>query len=260
MKKSIVQQIVHVSGTEVLTEGISLIRFRSKEISSVAEPGQFVNIRTADLCMPLLRRPFSISRIDGDQVELLFAVIGMGTKILASKSIGDELDVLGPLGQSFHMDGDFSEAIIVAGGLGVAPFPFLTMKLREREKTIISLIGARTREFILTQHLDNVQTATDDGSIGFHGNVVQLLKQVLSENNFRHPKVFTCGPSRMMQALAEYANSIELECEVSLEGEMACGIGICQGCPVERVDGKKKYSLVCTEGPTFSSKEIIIRS
>jgi dihydroorotate dehydrogenase electron transfer subunit len=259
MKKPIVQQIVRITGTEVITEGISLIRFSSKEISSAAAPGQFVNIRTADRCMPLLRRPFSISRIDGDQIELLYAVIGMGTKILASKSIGDELDVLGPLGQSFHMEGDYSEAIIIAGGLGAAPFPFITEKLQEQGKQILTLVGARTGNFILTRHLKNVLVATDDGSIGFRGNVVELLDNVRSGRSFQRPKLFACGPSKMLQVLADYANKNGLECEVSLEGEMACGIGICQGCPVERTDGNKKYSLVCTEGPTFNSKDIIIR-
>jgi dihydroorotate dehydrogenase electron transfer subunit len=104
-----------------------------------------------------------------------------------------------------------------------------------------------------------VHTSTDDGSRGFHGTVVDALKHYLSENKPVKPKIFGCGPTRMLKALAELADSAGIDCELSLEGDMACGMGICQGCPVERTDGKKKYSLVCVEGPTFNSHDIVLR-
>jgi dihydroorotate dehydrogenase electron transfer subunit len=91
-----------------------------------------------------------------------------------------------------------------------------------------------------------------------HGTVVDNLKRYLSENKPEHPKIFACGPTRMLKATAELADASGIECELSLEGDMACGMGICQGCPVERADGKKKYSLVCVDGPIFNSHDVIL--
>jgi dihydroorotate dehydrogenase electron transfer subunit len=218
-----------------------------------------VNVRTTDGFFPLLRRPFSISRVEGDNIELLFSIVGEGTRLLASKRPGDQLDVLGPLGNPFNVVGNYETALIVAGGLGVAPFPFLTDRLQREEKHIVSFVGARTAYQLYTKHLKNVHVATDDGSSGFQGTVVTLMERFLDGHDVSKPKIFACGPTPMMKALAVVAIRRGIECELSLEGEMACGIGICQGCPVERANGEnKKYALVCTEGPAFNSKEILL--
>ncbi|MCX6135171.1 MAG: dihydroorotate dehydrogenase electron transfer subunit [Ignavibacteriales bacterium] len=258
-RTAIIQSSVEVVSRKEVAESIYRLAMRSPEIVRRSAPGQFVNIRCGEGCLPLLRRPFSISRVDGDLVELMFNVIGHGTKMLSLKQPGDVLDVLGPLGTPFGTSGDFAKAILVGGGLGVAPFPFLTDFLLKEKKEIVTLIGARTRSQVTEHHLRNIRVATDDGSMGLKGNVVDLLKAELRGVVGTNVKVFGCGPTAMLKALSAYASSMGIECELSLEGDMACGMGICQGCPVERTDGKKKYALVCTDGPTFKSKDVILR-
>jgi dihydroorotate dehydrogenase electron transfer subunit len=248
-----------VSFQDEVASGIVVVRFQSHEIASSAVPGQFVNVRCGEGCLPLLRRPMSISRIIGDEVEILFTVVGQGTRMLAAKRAGDVLDVLGPLGAPFGYKGSYSTALMVAGGVGVAPFPFLSTLLVGEGKKIVTFLGARTASVLTPQNLQNVQLATDDGTQGFHGTVVGLLESYLHRHEVLKPKIFGCGPTAMLKALSQVAEKTGFDCELSLEGDMACGIGLCQGCPVERRGGKKKYALVCTEGPTFNSKDIMLR-
>jgi dihydroorotate dehydrogenase electron transfer subunit len=255
----LIQSIVSVVDREEIVQGIFVVSFRSPEISRVSAPGQFVNLRCGDGCLPLLRRPFSISRIENECVELMFNIIGQGTRMLASKRIGETIDVLGPLGIPFKTKGEYQTAILVGGGLGVAPFPFLTERLLREGKKVRTFLGARTGRLITERHLTNLSVATDDGSKGLRGTVVELLKTYLDGNPVSQAKIFGCGPTNMLKALSSLADSKKLQCELSLEGDMACGMGICQGCPVERNGGKKKYALVCVEGPTFDSKDIILR-
>lgn len=247
---------VPVIAREEIAEGIFCLSFASEEIGKNIKPGQFVNIRIGEGLQPLLRRPFSISRSDGPVLEIIFNVVGAGTRILAGKKKDDILDILGPLGIPFGVDGEYETALIVAGGLGVAPFPFLTELLRAHSRRIETFLGARNAGQIAERFLENVHVATDDGSRGFHGTVVDLLDHYLREHPPERPKIFACGPTPMLRALTEYAIRTNIECELSLEGEMACGIGICQGCPVERVRGPKRYALVCTEGPTFNCRDV----
>jgi dihydroorotate dehydrogenase electron transfer subunit len=234
-----------------------LMRFVSPEIAASAKPGQFVNVLAAGAGeTPLLRRPFSISRIDDDIIELLFNVVGTGTSLLSRKQSGDTIDVIGPLGRNFGTDADYDTAIIAAGGIGTAPFPFLTEDLKKRNKKIVTFAGFRNSEQIYTEHLENIHLATDDGSKGFHGTIVQMLGSFLDKTNFSRSKIFACGPTAMLRAMAELADKKGISCEVSLEEHMACGIGICQGCPVERKNDSDKYALVCKDGPIFLTTEI----
>lgn len=252
-----IQQFVRIDSNREIAEGLFLLRFDSEDISARALPGQFVNIRAVQGWSPLLfRRPFSISRIVGTSVELLFNTVGSGTRVLASIGAGDELDVLGPLGVPFRFEDGYKTAVIVAGGLGVAPFPFLTDTFERRNIPLLTFVGSRSNFSVDTLHLRNVQHATDDGSRGFHGNVVQCLADYLRLHEIAAPKVFGCGPTKMLAALSQFCRAQRLRCELSLEGDMACGIGICQGCPVERTKAGKKYALVCTDGPTFDCEDI----
>jgi dihydroorotate dehydrogenase electron transfer subunit len=255
----IIESAAQVVAKREVAEGIFRLVLRTSEIALRSAPGQFVNIRCGESCLPLLRRPFSISRVEEDSIELLFNVIGHGTRMMSSKQAGDTLDVLGPLGTPFGITGNYQKAILVGGGLGIAPFPFLTDALLTAEKEIITLVGARTARQITEQHLKNVRVATDDGSKGMKGTVLDLLKTVIGGVKPNTVKVFGCGPTPMLKALSALVSAAGIDCELSLEGDMACGMGICQGCPVERTDGKKKYALVCTDGPTFNIKDIILR-
>jgi dihydroorotate dehydrogenase electron transfer subunit len=255
----ILQSSCPVDRVREVGDGIFVLSFQSPVIAHSILPGQFVNIKPDEATDPLLRRPFSVYRTDGDAVEIIFQVVGKGTAVLRSKQKGDPLDVLGPLGMPYRYDlAEFETAIVVGGGLGVAPLPVLTEALKQSGKKIITLLGARTAGQLVVAHLDNLHTATDDGTSGFHGTVVDLLTGVLHQREFRNPKIFACGPTPMLRALAALAEREEIGCEVSMEGPMACGFGICQGCPVETVSGERKYLLMCKDGPTFDARTIRI--
>ena len=240
-------------------EGIHLLSFTSPAISSSLRPGQFVNIRVEGGCDPLLRRPFSAYRIAGDTVEIIFQVVGRGTEALRRKKKGDVVDVLGPLGIPFRTEADgFRTAVLIAGGLGVAPLPILTDALRSRGIPIRTFLGARTAAHLVTTYLEALRTATDDGSAGFHGTVVDMAAGVLRTAPPPGPKIFACGPTPMLRAVASLARTLGIPCEVSLEGPMGCGIGICQGCPVERAGEERAYALMCKEGPVFDISTITL--
>jgi dihydroorotate dehydrogenase electron transfer subunit len=252
-----IQRLCPVQSCQEVAAKTFLLRFHSSEIAALAQPGQFVNILSGDLGEgPLLRRPFSISRVDGDIIELIFHVVGIGTNLLSRKKPGDGIDSIGPLGQPFHSNAEFETALLVAGGIGVAPFPFLTDDLLKRGKRVETFVGYRTSGQVYTEHLHHVHVATDDGSNGFQGNVVQLLETSLCQNKFTKAKLFACGPTVMMKALTELARRMNICCELSLEGQMACGFGICQGCAVQRTENNETYALVCKDGPTFLSSEV----
>ena len=236
---------------------IYLLKVFSPELASIIKPGKFLNIRVTNRTAPLLRRPFSVCDVVGDHLYLMFNITGEGTSMLAHKPIGSDLDILGPLGNGFNLEGNYSTAVIVAGGLGAAPFPFLTRILNGKKK-VLSFIGGRSRHDVITYNLKNVKIASDDGSVGFKGNVVQLL-----ENNFEllqndKIKIFACGPNAMLRVLKEFCLKNDFDCEVSTECAMACGFGICQGCPIESTVQSEKYLLVCKDGPVFNIKDVVI--
>lgn len=240
-----------------LDNNIHLLKIYSPEIASSITPGQFLNIKVSNSYYPLLRRPFSVCDVEGDYIYIMFNIYGEGTKILANKAPGDLVDILGPLGVGFNLDDDYDTAIIAAGGLGAAPFPYLTRKLKGKKK-IFSYIGGRTYKDVVTFGMNNISIATDDGSLGYKGNVVELMKENLQSFLNEKVKVFGCGPNAMLRTLKKFVEENNIKCEVSTECAMACGFGICQGCPVEAVNRPERYYLVCKEGPVFNVKDITI--
>jgi len=254
-----IQALCLVQGVHQVAENIFVLRFVSSTISRTSRAGQFVNIRTGDGYEPLLRRPFSVYRTEGDDVEIIFNVVGRGTAALSRKHTGDRIDVLGPLGVPFTLDADdFATAVLIGGGLGVAPLPIATSALRTLGKPILTLLGSRSSTQLVESHLENLRVATDDGTRGYEGNVVALAAKILSDSTYKKPKLFACGPIPMLRSVADLARRRDLPCEVSLEGAMGCGFGICQGCPVELIDSDKKYALMCKDGPAFDIRRIRI--
>lgn len=246
-----------VISVDTVGDNIYEMTFRSEVLASSARAGQFVNIKVNETAFPLLRRPFSIYKIENDFVKIIFNVIGVGTSILASKRKGDVIDVLGVLGKSYDCDEDFETAILVGGGLGVAPLPMLTDALKGK-KTIATFLGARTKGQLVETYLEHVHHATEDGSKGFKGTVIELLRKEFHLQKFNKPKMFACGPNGMLQSLSAFAKEMNIPCEVSLESTMACGIGLCQGCPIKLANDQKTYALICKEGPVFNASNIVI--
>ena len=238
-------------------ENIFIQKIHSPEIAQKVKPGQFLNIRVSQTTFPLLRRPFSVCDVEGENIYLMFNILGEGTKILARKINGETVDILGPLGNGFNLDDKYDLAIIVAGGLGAAPFPFVTRSIKNK-KNILTFVGGRTEQDVITYGLENCVLSSDDGSIGFKGNVVQSLEQNLDKINITTSKVFACGPTAMLRALKDFCIKHNLDCEVSTECAMACGFGICQGCPIESTEQSDKYLLVCKDGPVFNVRDVLI--
>jgi dihydroorotate dehydrogenase electron transfer subunit len=253
----ILQEICSVQQVRRVADNIFVLSFHAPSIVGKILAGQFLNIRVEDATDPLLRRPFSAYRREGENLEIVFNVVGKGTALLSTKRAGELIDVLGPLGVPFGLStADYETALLVGGGLGVAPLPIATEELREAGKPILTFLGARNAGQLVPHHLEDPQIATDDGSAGFRGNVVELLSSILSHQPVSRPKIFACGPTAMLRALAEFALKHGIPCEVSLEGPMGCGIGICQGCPVELAGEEKKYALMCKDGPVFDVRKI----
>ncbi len=226
-------------------------------IAKTAKPGQFVQVRCSDELDPLLRRPFSIHRVK--DLEILYEVIGKGTEVLSGRKPGEHIDVLGPLGNGFTLTKD--KTIIVAGGIGVAPLVFLAERLAKKP---IVLIGAKTKNLILCEKDfkdlgTEVHVATDDGSQGHKGFVPELLG---TRDKRQGTRVYACGPNAMLKSVADICKKRKLECEVSLEETMACGIGACLGCAViikgqGTRDKGQGCKLACKDGPVFDAKDLV---
>ncbi len=237
-----------------LNRNIFKLTLELPKISRLSKPGQFCQLKVNDNLIPLLRRPFSIHDVEGNFLSFLIEIKSTGTKILSRKKVGDVIDVLGPLGKGFNIEGNFDMAVIVAGGIGVAPFRFLTKQL-EGWKKVKTLLGVRNVGQLVSEGLKNVLPASDDGSIGFDGNVVQLLEREVRKGNNDKVKIFACGPTPMFKALKRVTEKYGLDCEVSVESNMACGTGLCQGCAVKSAKSEE-YFLVCKDGPVFNINDL----
>jgi len=239
------------------------LTLKAPEIASSARPGQFVMVRTTPGYDPLLRRPLSIHQtIGNEQLQLLYKVVGKGTQILSALAPGQKLNLIGPLGHGFDLAG--KQAIcLVGGGMGIAPLYFLAKEILRTTSPpkCIVLLGARTaaelgplpRDF-MDIGVTETHLATDDGSLGHHGFVAELLQQRLDP--IQRWTVCTCGPQPMMKAVVGQCRKQGWECQVSLETMMACGISACLGCAIPRADLSGPYLHVCKDGPVFKAEEV----
>jgi len=230
------------------------------EIAREAYPGQFLHIRIEDKNDPLLRRPFSIHRIEDERIEILYKVVGEGTQILSQKRPSQKIDLLGPLGRGFKIDSGVERVVLVAGGVGGAPLYFLVSRLIAAQVPKLSVfIGAENKERLLYEEKFRdlgveVQIATEDGSKGFKGLISDLFASSIStESHTSSTVVCACGPSPMLREIASISKGHGITCYVSLEQRMGCGIGACLGCVIR---GEKGYVRVCKDGPVFDAQDI----
>ncbi|HOK08286.1 MAG TPA: dihydroorotate dehydrogenase electron transfer subunit [Candidatus Hydrogenedens sp.] len=235
---------------------------QNKDIPIHALPGQFVMLEVSTGYYPFLRRPMSIERIFHDGISILYKVCGEGTKILSTLSAGEKINVQGPLGNSFPLPEDNKRSLIVAGGIGVAPFPALVEKILNIKGIAPEVILAgKTFNHLLCekdfrQMGCKIHLVTEDGSAGYNGMATDFLKSLdLPENIL----IYTCGPLPMIKNVHEICNKNGWLCYASLEAEMACGEGVCLGCVLPaRIEVEKEMMVrVCKEGPIFDTRIIL---
>lgn len=267
MKTTIQAKNIHcrVRTIEIVAPQTYLLSFLSPFLAHAAMPGQFLHVRISEKVV--LRRPFSIHKIEGNEIFILFKAVGRGTQLLAQYRSGDAIDIIGPLGNGFcRKDIDtYSHIFLVAGGMGVAPLVFLSSAIAREvmSKRVVkkTFLGAKTKKDLLsrtnfTKNSCKVIVATEDGSFGFRGTVLDALKKELEKlkKTDARVKVYTCGPAVMIKACARILKKYPFcECEVSFEQFMGCGTGICLGCVIATSQG---YKRVCKDGPVFDIKKV----
>lgn len=260
-----------VTGTVVCNKEIAKdiwkMTIDASHVASSAKPGQFVNVYMKDRSM-LLPRPISICDTEGTQLTLVYKIVGKGTAEMSGYEAGDSIRMSDSLGNGFHPDHELAENIIlVGGGVGVPPLVKLAKALREengkakRAIMITAVIGFQEEPFLtdeLTAVCDRVYLATDNGAYGFHGNVVELIKQEGIQGDY----YYSCGPKPMLKSLAQYCAKLNIPVQVSLEERMGCGYGACVGCTCktkghEGSSPEIKLKKVCKDGPVFLGSEVI---
>jgi len=259
-----------VSNTH-LSHDYSVLGLAAPEIASLAEPGQFVMIKPTAGVDPLLRRPFSIFEILRDSVgtptgiSVLNKRIGAGTSLLYDATAGSHMGCLGPLGRPFEPVTPPAEAWMVAGGVGLAPFVTLGEALRLTATKARLFYGARTAadlthvDLFERLHVEPV-LATEDGSRGTRGFVTGPLEVALSTTpRSTDVRLYACGPTPMMRAVAKLAATYGRRCDVSLEQVMGCGLGGCYSCVVltQTPSGSPHFVRSCLDGPVFDATRIL---
>jgi len=244
----------------LLTDAIYSITVKNRNLAFGSFPGQFLHIKCGEA--RLLRRPISICNVMEDHVNFVFEVKGEGTKWLSKRLPGDQLDILGPLGKGYEMvNGKF---IVAGGGVGTPPLlyavNYAANKTENRNATAI--LGFRSSDRIILKDefesvCKKVYITTDDGSAGIHGAVTKPLEDLLKTGEYE--TVMSCGQILMQKAVAEVCKKYDVNCQVSLEERMGCGVGACLvcACAVKDKEGNEQMNRACADGPVFNSKNVI---
>lgn len=278
-----------ITGAKVIRQervapGCCRLYLEAPQVALAARPGQFLHVRCGETLDPLLRRPVSIHSVDREngEVSLLYRVVGKGTAMLSEKREGDLVSLLGPLGHGFSTPQSSERISVVAGGLGIAPLYFLLRELSSLKFNAVVFLGSSTNEQLLcVEEIKGLGhklfMATDDGSAGFHGTVVELFDLYTSipadgcgskgkdagkakpGKDLPFDRVYGCGPAGMLKELCEVIRQTDIPGEVSLEERMGCGVGACLSCVCKTSDGKKGflYRRTCVEGPVFPAGEVL---
>ena len=248
-----------VLSQEQLAEGIYSLVVQTKEIAERAKPGQFVSVYCNDASR-LLPRPLSLCEIDKPKgtLRLVYRAAGKGTDEFSRLKLMDTVRVLGPLGNGFPLEK--KRAFLIGGGIGIPPLLELAKAFSpESEQQITAILGYRNADTFLLEDFQKrcpVYIATEDGSLGTKGNVLSVLRR----NKLEADVIYACGPKPMLQAVSKYARERSMECYVSMEERMACGIGACLACVCKSTEKNIHTNVnnkrVCMEGPVFRAEEV----
>ena len=243
-----------ISNNEVMP-GVHLIWLESPQIASIAQPGQFVMVRCGE--ETLLRRPLSIHQLaDSSKLAFLFNVVGKGTNWLSQRKIGDNIALLGPLGNGYSIYPESHNLLLLAGGIGIAPLCFLAQAALNQGHSVTTLLGASTATQLYPRQLLPPETElimiTEDGTTGEKGMITDFLPDFVGWAD----QIFACGPTLMYRAMAARNQQLikTKPVQISLEVRMGCGRGVCYGCTLKTKSGLKQ---VCTDGPIFALEDIL---
>ena len=233
-----------------VAHGMFVLTMHSPEIAGAVRAGQFVNLGWSR--GPLLRRPFSVYRVQGEHIEIVLKAVGAGTTELLAMQRGERLSCLGPLGKGFDLSAGARSAVLLSGGLGVAPMPLAARDAKANGARVTWVHGARTATELCTEaEGDVVIWATDDGSRGARGTAVAAAGgRAQDAFSGEGEVVLACGPNRMLAAVAERWP----EAQVAVETYMGCGTGVCLGCAVPLRRGG--YDRACKEGPVYRASDV----
>ncbi len=254
------KETVRILSTSKLAEGIFEM-WIGTDLSGAALPGQFIMVYPKS-GSTLLPRPISICEVDkkGHSLRIVYRVAGAGTTEFSAYQRGDTVDVLGVLGNGYPMkEAEGKRVMLIGGGIGIPPLVELAKNLENSRKMIV--LGYRDSSLFLKEDLEpygDVYIATEDGSIGVKGNVLDAIR----ENRLEADLIFSCGPMPMLRGIKKYARDKQIPAWISLEERMACGVGACLGC-VCKTTHKDAHSHVnnariCTEGPVFLAEDVEI--
>lgn len=219
-----------------------------REILEKPVPGQFMMLRTTAI-EPFLSRPISIHDADDEKLYFIFEARGIGTKNISLLHRGDEVEILGPLGNGFSIENIKGRVAVVTGGLGIAPMNYLIKSLRDCEIDLYA--GFRNEAYGINEasrYIKNLYITTEDGSLGTKGYIVDVF------NPLEYSTVLCCGPEIMMRRVADLCIAQDIPVYVSMEKHMACGVGACLVCTCKTKYGNKR---TCKDGPVFSAKDVI---
>lgn len=249
-----------VEEQQCLAEGICSLWLFDEEIAKEAVPGQFVSLycKAGDRLLP---RPISICEIDKEKkrLRLVYRIAGAGTKEFSQLHKGDTIEIMGPLGNGFTLEG--TKVILMGGGIGIPPMLELakTLKQTKPDCKIQIVLGYRGGELFLAREFEpygQVYAATEDGSAGTRGNVIDAVQ----ENGLTADLIFACGPTPMLKGIKEYAKTHGIKAQLSLEERMACGIGACLACVCKSKERDHHTNVhnkrICKDGPVFYAEEI----
>ncbi len=245
---------LEVTAHVMLTPAHALLTLTAPNMPA-CRPGQFVNIRATKSAEAFLRRPISIHNYDAatKSIELLIHDVGPGTHSMCQTEVGESLDCLLPLGNGFSTPQGLRRALLVGGGVGVAPLLLLGSELKKQSCDVTFILGGKTDKDILRREVfepyGRVCLTTEDGTAGTKGFVTQHPAMLET-----YDRIYTCGPLPMMKAVAKIAHEQGITCEASLENLMACGIGACLCCVEKTTSG---HRCVCTDGPVFDTKDLL---
>lgn len=243
-----------VESQNMIADGIFDMWITTCNIAEKAVPGQFISVYTKDSSR-LLPRPISICETDGNRLRIVYRVVGKGTKEFSEYKSGDSIRILGPIGNGFPLF-EGKKAILIGGGIGIPPMLELSKRIYDSKEIVV---GYRSKDTFLENDLKvygNVTVATDDGSYGYHGTVIDAIKQA----GIKGDVIYACGPTPMLRAIKEYAAQNNIEAWLSLEEKMACGIGACLACVCKSaaIDEHSQVhnKRVCKDGPVFNAAEV----